>query len=58
MKKVLQRKYPEASKDPVVDVLKVRQESIRKQVVAHNGLWAGGAALALPCWSRYERVNC
>lgn len=41
MKSILTKRYPGDSNDPVIMLLKDRQESVRKQVVAHNGLWAG-----------------
>jgi len=41
LKSVLTKRYDKDSKEPIVMILKERQESVRKQVIAHNGLWAG-----------------
>lgn len=57
MKSILTKRYPSGSSDPVIALLKDRQESVRKQVVAHNGLWAGvGGSFAATLWAfrRYD----
>mmetsp|Transcript_43325 Transcript_43325/g.114238 ORF Transcript_43325/g.114238 Transcript_43325/m.114238 type:complete len:162 (-) Transcript_43325:77-562(-) len=52
MRAVLTKKYDPMASDPIVEILRTRQESIRKQVVAHNFMWVGVAAgAALPFWS-------
>ncbi|PHJ15698.1 integral membrane duf56 family protein [Cystoisospora suis] len=40
---------PQATADPATDIVSRRQESIRKRVVAHNGLWAGVVLSTLFC---------
>jgi len=51
MKAILSRRYPKGSNDPVVIMLKDRQESVRKQAIAHSGLWAGtNTALLSTLW--------
>merc|ERR1719159_1843031 len=52
MRAVLTKKYDPESKDPIVGVLKTRQEAVRKQVIAHNGMWfTGGGMAGLTWWS-------
>lgn len=47
LRDVLKKKYSKDSTDPVVLLLKARQESVRKQVVAQNGMWLGVDCAAL-----------
>ncbi|CBZ55432.1 conserved hypothetical protein [Neospora caninum Liverpool] len=47
MRQVLQRQYDLSRSDPATDIVVRRQESIRKRVVAHNGVWAGVAVSTL-----------
>eukprot|EP00397_Hematodinium_sp_SG-2012_P064891 GEMP01092801.1.p1 GENE.GEMP01092801.1~~GEMP01092801.1.p1 ORF type:complete len:164 (+),score=32.49 GEMP01092801.1:36-527(+) len=52
MKAVLTKRYDKDSQEPLIFLLKARQESIRKQVIAHMGLWAGiGTFGAYGIWS-------
>eukprot|EP00388_Colpodella_angusta_P001011 GDKJ01003390.1.p1 GENE.GDKJ01003390.1~~GDKJ01003390.1.p1 ORF type:complete len:172 (+),score=42.35 GDKJ01003390.1:1-516(+) len=41
MRSILEREYPTDDTSAVVDILKRRQMSVHRHVVAHNGLWAG-----------------
>eukprot|EP00919_Chromeraceae_sp_WS-2016_P059643 GHVR01141709.1.p1 GENE.GHVR01141709.1~~GHVR01141709.1.p1 ORF type:complete len:160 (-),score=11.68 GHVR01141709.1:183-662(-) len=45
MRKVLQKQYPGRSDDPVVEILKTRQNSISKKAISHNG-WLFGMTAA------------
>jgi len=52
LRDVLRKRYDKNATEPAVEVIKRRQESIRKQVVAHNGLWGGiGTFSGLALWS-------
>jgi len=51
LKDVLSKRYPKDSSEPIVILLKQRQESIRKQVLAQNLMWVGtGAAAGMGLW--------
>merc|ERR1719215_145298 len=57
MRAVLSKKYDPEDNSAVGNILRVRQESIRKQVVSKNFLRGGGATCAgLTYWS-FRRYN-
>merc|ERR1712194_793115 len=57
MRAVLSKRYDPEDISPVGNILRTRQESVRKQVVAKNFLWGGGGVCAgLAYWS-FRRYN-
>jgi len=57
MKSVLTKQYDADSADKTVHLCRRRQESVRKYVVGHNGLWVGTSAFPmLAIWS-FRRYN-
>merc|ERR1711879_579051 len=57
MRAVLQKQYDPEDNSPANNVVMVRQEAVRKQVVSKNFLWGGGATFAgLAYWS-FRRYN-
>merc|ERR1719487_3254296 len=57
MKAVLARKFDPESSKPIVDICRRRQESVRKQVIAHNGLWMGSGVFAGLTWWSFRLYN-
>merc|ERR1712012_464070 len=57
LRKVLGRKYDPDSNSPVVDILRRRQQSIKKQVIAHNGNYVGAATITGLAWWSFRRYN-
>eukprot|EP00811_Abedinium_folium_P005237 NODE_14822_length_1083_cov_5.777197.p1 GENE.NODE_14822_length_1083_cov_5.777197~~NODE_14822_length_1083_cov_5.777197.p1 ORF type:complete len:169 (-),score=60.24 NODE_14822_length_1083_cov_5.777197:502-1008(-) len=57
MDKVLRRKYDPDDTSAVVDILRSRQEAIRKQVVAQNGKYAGAFGVSGLVWWSFRRYN-
>mmetsp|Transcript_18154 Transcript_18154/g.42180 ORF Transcript_18154/g.42180 Transcript_18154/m.42180 type:complete len:159 (+) Transcript_18154:111-587(+) len=57
MRAVLMKKYDKDDTSPVAEILKTRQEAIRKQVVSHNFMWGtAGLMTGLTYWS-FRRYN-
>merc|ERR1712003_553571 len=57
MRAVLRKRYDPEDNSPVGGILRARQESVRKQVVAKNFAWGGGGVCAgLAYWS-FRRYN-
>eukprot|EP00440_Ansanella_granifera_P038642 gb/GFBE01041928.1/.p1 GENE.gb/GFBE01041928.1/~~gb/GFBE01041928.1/.p1 ORF type:complete len:162 (+),score=49.68 gb/GFBE01041928.1/:1-486(+) len=54
---VLSRKYDDDDNSEEAMIVKKRQESIRKQVVAHNFMWAGAGTMAGLTWWSFRRYN-
>merc|ERR1712113_1149766 len=54
---VLTKKYDADDKSEVVTLLKKRQESIRKEVVAHNYVWGTAGTMAGLTWWSVRRYN-
>ena len=51
-REILRRKYDPMASSPVLTLLRLRQESVRKEVIAHNFVWAGmWSAVGLTWWS-------
>ena len=49
---ILRRKYDPMASNPVLTLLRIRQESVRKEVVAHNFVWGGmWSAIGMSWWS-------
>jgi len=49
---ILRRKYDPMASSPVLTLLRMRQESVRKEVIAHNFVWAGmWSAVGMSWWS-------
>ena len=49
---ILRRKYDPMASSPVLTLLRMRQESVRKEVIAHNFVWAGmWSAIGMSWWS-------
>eukprot|EP00811_Abedinium_folium_P012034 NODE_21150_length_766_cov_6.643192.p2 GENE.NODE_21150_length_766_cov_6.643192~~NODE_21150_length_766_cov_6.643192.p2 ORF type:complete len:171 (+),score=63.67 NODE_21150_length_766_cov_6.643192:86-598(+) len=57
MRKVLRRKYDPDDSSAVVDILKARQEAIRRQVQAHNGNYIGAFGMSSLVWWSFRRYN-
>merc|ERR1712194_1000316 len=57
MKAVLSKKYDDEDTTPVVNILRCRQEAVRKQAVAHNFLWGTSGAMAGLVWWSFRRYN-
>ncbi|CAE8634001.1 unnamed protein product [Polarella glacialis] len=56
-RKILSRKYDPDDKSEVVMICKRRQESVRKEVVAHNFLWVTAGGMAGLTWWSFRRYN-
>mmetsp|Transcript_110824 Transcript_110824/g.292656 ORF Transcript_110824/g.292656 Transcript_110824/m.292656 type:complete len:162 (-) Transcript_110824:87-572(-) len=54
---VLSKKFDKDDKSEVGMILKKRQESVRKEVVAHNFMWAGAGTMAGCTWWSFRRYN-
>ena len=54
---VLSRKFNAEDKSPIVDVLRRRQESVRKNVVATNFMWGTAGAMTGLTWWSFRRYN-
>eukprot|EP00933_Yihiella_yeosuensis_P046195 TRINITY_DN41690_c0_g1_i1.p1 TRINITY_DN41690_c0_g1~~TRINITY_DN41690_c0_g1_i1.p1 ORF type:complete len:185 (-),score=30.01 TRINITY_DN41690_c0_g1_i1:324-809(-) len=54
---VLSRKYNPDDNSEEGRLVTRRQEAIRKEVVAHNFLWAGGFSMAGATWWSFRRYN-
>lgn len=49
---ILRRKYDPMASNPVLTLLRIRQESVRKEVIAHNFVWGGmWSAVGMTWWS-------
>eukprot|EP00747_Dinoflagellata_sp_TGD_P161951 gnl/TRDRNA2_/TRDRNA2_179015_c0_seq1.p1 gnl/TRDRNA2_/TRDRNA2_179015_c0~~gnl/TRDRNA2_/TRDRNA2_179015_c0_seq1.p1 ORF type:complete len:164 (+),score=31.00 gnl/TRDRNA2_/TRDRNA2_179015_c0_seq1:57-548(+) len=57
MRAVLTKRFDPEDKSPINDILMRRQESIRKRVVAHNGIWAGAYGMTGLVWWSFRRYN-
>uniref|UniRef100_A0A7S1AQ62 Uncharacterized protein n=1 Tax=Noctiluca scintillans TaxID=2966 RepID=A0A7S1AQ62_NOCSC len=57
MQAVLSKKYSPDDSSPVVDILKTRQESVRKQVVAKCFMWDTAALMTGLTWWSFRRYN-
>ena len=52
MRDILRRKFNPDSSDPAIQICLKRQEAVRKEVVAHNFVWAGLATFSgITAWS-------
>lgn len=54
---VLSKKYDADDKSEIGMILKKRQESVRKEVVAHNFLWGGAWTMTGFTWWSFRRYN-
>ncbi|CAE8611303.1 unnamed protein product [Polarella glacialis] len=54
---VLSKKYDPDDKSEACLICKKRQESVRKEVVAHNFLWVGAGTMAGLTWWSFRRYN-
>merc|ERR1712137_690233 len=54
---VLAKKYDPEDESPVVDILRRRQASLRKDVISKNFLWAGGWAFGGMSYWSFRRYN-
>merc|ERR1712194_78337 len=57
MRAVLAKKYDEEDMGPQANIVKTRQEAVRKQAVAHNFLWGGSGTMAGLVWWSFRRYN-
>merc|ERR1712129_32954 len=57
MRAVLSRKYDVEDVSPVANILKTRQEAVRKQAVAHNFLWGTAGSMTGLVWWSFRRYN-
>lgn len=57
MRAVLSKKYNPDDTSPVVDVLRTRQESVRKQVVSKVFMWDTAALMTGLTWWSFRRYN-
>lgn len=57
MRKVLSRKFDAASTDPVVDVLRARQNSIKKKVVSKGIMWEVVDITTLATWYSFRHYD-
>jgi len=57
MRAVLSKKYDAESNKPEVDIVRRRQESVRKQVVAHNFMWCTAGGMTGLAWWSVRRYN-
>merc|ERR1712087_171307 len=54
---VLSKAYDDGDVSPVANILRTRQEAVRKQVVAHNFLWGVSGAMTGLVWWSFRRYN-
>lgn len=54
---ILRRKYDPMANNPVLNLLRMRQESVRKEVVAHNFVWGGMSLFAATTFWSLRRYN-
>jgi hypothetical protein len=56
-REILRRKYDPMASSPTLTLLRLRQESVRKEVVAHNFVWAGMWSAIGASWWSLRRYN-
>merc|ERR1712157_339468 len=57
MRAVLSKKYDEEDVRPVVEILRKRQEAVRKEVVATNFMWGTAGSMTGLVWWSFRRYN-
>eukprot|EP00929_Paragymnodinium_shiwhaense_P092683 TRINITY_DN5266_c0_g1_i2.p2 TRINITY_DN5266_c0_g1~~TRINITY_DN5266_c0_g1_i2.p2 ORF type:complete len:161 (+),score=41.79 TRINITY_DN5266_c0_g1_i2:87-569(+) len=57
LRAVLEKKYDPEDNSPAADIVKRRQESVRKQVIAKNWMWETAFGMTGLTWWSFRRYN-